>query len=67
MGRPMQANLQGNLHHQTTEHERGIIGGAAYRKRPRAKQTERLNHQITLRDIGNGCPQKMGDWARERG
>lgn len=63
----MQANLQGNLHHQTTEHECGIIRGAAYRKRPRAKQTERLNNQITLRDIGNGCPEQTGDRARERG
>lgn len=63
----MQANLEGDLHHQTAQHECRIVRRAADRKGPCTEQAKRLNHHVTLGDIGKRCPEETSDRTRESG
>ena len=63
----MKTKLHGNLYHHSTEHESGICGGTAGREGPSAKQAERLDNMIALRDVGQCTPNKARYRASERG
>ena len=58
----MQADLDRNLHHNPAEYERGVHDRPVLRKRPIAKQTQRLHYMmivLTLDRLPNQIHQRI--------